>query len=138
MTRRHAWTAATVLGVMLLAGPAVFGQASDLDSSEATAFMGTWVIALETPRGGDFTQTVTIRDEGGKVAARVEGGRGGNADVTDITKSGDDLVLTYEREGRRGRAEVSMTLALDGAEMVDATMSLGGGQFEISGSGKKQ
>lgn len=138
MTGRRLLTAATALGAMLVTGPALAGQASDLDSSEATAFMGTWGISLETPRGGDLTQTVTIRDEGGKVAARVEGGRGGPADVSNITMRGDDLVLTFEREGRRGRAEVEMTLALDGAETVNTTMSLGGGQFSLDGTGKKQ
>jgi hypothetical protein len=52
MTRQHVWTAATVLGVLLLAGPAAAGQASMLDASEASAFMGTWAIAMENPRGG--------------------------------------------------------------------------------------
>ena len=87
MTRRHLWTTATVLGGLLLAGPATAGQASMLDASEASAFMGTWVIAMENPRGGGTRdQTVAIRDEGGKVAARIEGGRGGALDVTDISK----------------------------------------------------
>ena len=52
MTKQHAFTAAMALSVLLLTGPAVAGQASMLDASEATAFMGTWVIAMENPRGG--------------------------------------------------------------------------------------
>ena len=52
MTKQHAFTAAMALSVLLLTGPAAAGQASMLDSSEATAFMGTWVIAMENPRGG--------------------------------------------------------------------------------------
>ena len=77
MTRQHLWTAAAVLGVLLLAGPAAAGQASMLNSSEASAFMGVWVISFESPRGGTFEQTLTVRDESGKVAARIGGGRGG-------------------------------------------------------------
>ena len=64
MTRQQLWTAATVLGVLLLAGPTAAGQASMLDASEASAFMGTWVITMETPRGTN-EQKVSIRDEGG-------------------------------------------------------------------------
>ena len=60
MTRQQLWTLATVLSVLLLAGPAAAGQASMLDSSEATAFMGSWVITMETPRGTN-EQNVTIR-----------------------------------------------------------------------------
>ncbi len=138
MTRQQLWTAATVVGVLLLAGSAAAGQASMLDSSEASAFMGTWVISLETPRGGTFDQTLTIRDEGGKVAARIEGGRGGANDITDIAKDGNDLVLTFERTGRGGNPnEAVLTLTLDGA-MINATMLVGGGQFSLDGTGKKQ
>ena len=85
MTRQQLSAAAAMLGVLLLAGPAAAGQASMLNSSEASAFMGTWVISLETPHGGTFDQTLT----------------------------------------------------LDGA-MINATMTVGGGQFTLSGTGKKQ
>ena len=73
MTKQHAFTAAMALSVLLLTGPAVAGQASMLDASEASGFMGTWVISMEAPRGGTFDQTVTVRDEGGKVATRLVG-----------------------------------------------------------------
>ena len=137
MTRQQLRTAATVLGVLLLAGPAAGGQASMLDSSAASAFMGTWVISMESPRGGTFDQTLTVRDEGGKVAARLEGGRGGANDITDIAKDGDNLVLTFEREGRGGVIDIVVTLTLDG-EMLNVTQVFGGGQFSMSGTGKKQ
>jgi hypothetical protein len=137
MTRQQLTTAAAMLGVLLLAGPATAGQASMLNSSEASGFMGAWTISFESPRGGTFEQTLTVRDDGGKVAARVEGGRGGGNDITDIAKNGDDLVLTFERAGRGGgTSETVMTLTLDGA-MLNATMSVGGGQFTLNGTGKK-
>ncbi len=138
MTRQQLWTLATVLSVLLLAGPAAAGQASMLDSSEATAFMGTWVIAMENPRGGGTRdQTVVIRDEGGKAAARIEGGRGGALDITDIAKDGDSLVLSFERSGRGQAFPIVLTLTLDG-EMINASQDIGGGRFTVSGSGKKQ
>jgi len=138
MTRQHVWTAATVLGVLLLAGPAAAGPASMLDASEASAFMGTWVIAMENPRGGGTRdQTVVIRDEGGKAAARIEGGQGGALDITDIGKDGDSLVLSFERSGRGRAFPIVLTLTLDG-EMINASQDIGGGRFTVSGSGKKQ
>ena len=138
MAKQHVWTAATVLGVLLLAGPAAAGQASMLDASEASAFMGTWVIAMESPRGGGTRdQTVLIRDEGGKAAARIEGGRGGALDITDIAKDGDSLILSFERSGRGRTFPVVLALTLDG-EMINASQDFGGGRRTISGSGKKQ
>ena len=138
MARHHAWTAATVLGVLLLAGPAAAGQASMLDASEASAFMGTWVIAMENPRGGGTRdQTVVIRDEGGQAAARIEGGRGGALDITDIAKDGDSLILSFERSRRCRAFPIVLTLTLDG-EMINASQDIGGGRFTVSGAGKKQ
>jgi len=138
MTRQHVWTVAAVLGVLLLARPAAAGQASMLDASEASAFMGTWVIAMESPRGGDTRdQTVVIRDEGGKAAARIEGGRGGALDISDIANDGDSLVLSFERSGRGQTIPIVLTLTLDG-EMINASQDIGGGRFTVSGSGKKQ
>ena len=138
MTRQQLWTLATVLSVLLLAGPAAAGQASMLDASEASAFMGTWVIAMENPRGGGTRdQTVVVRDEGGKAAARIEGGRGGALDITDIAKDGDSLVLSFERSGRGQVFPIVLTLTLDG-EMINASQDIGGGRFTVSGSGKKQ
>jgi hypothetical protein len=126
-----------VLGVLLLAGPAAAGQASMLDASEASAFMGTWVIAMENPRsGGTQDQTVVIRDEGGKAAARIEGGRGGALDITDIAKDGDSLVLSFALPIRQA-IPIVLTLTLDG-QMINASQDIGGGRFTVSGSGKKQ
>ena len=135
MTRQRVWT---VSAVLLLAGPAAAGQASMLDASEASAFMGTWVIAMESPRGGGTRdQTVVIRDEGGKAAARIEGGRGGALDITDIAKDGDSLILSFERSGRGRTFPVVLALTLDG-EMINASQDIGSGRFTVSGSGKKQ
>ena len=61
-----------------------------------------------------------------KVAARLEGGRGGANDITDIAKNGDNLVLSFEREGRGGVIDVVLTLTLDG-DMINATQEFAGG-----------
>jgi len=137
MMRPRGFTIATLLSVFLVAGSTATAQPSTLDASEARAFIGAWVISMESPRGGTRDQNVTIRDEDGKLAARIEGGRGGGIDVTDITTNGDGLVLSFERNGRRGTIDVVMTLTLDG-DMIKATQEFAGGQFSVSGTGKKQ
>lgn len=136
MTKRLSVTAVAVLGVMLMASPVVTGQASPLDSSEASAFMGTWVLTMETPRGAN-EQTVVIRDEGGKVAATLGGGRGGQIDISDIARDGESLVLAFERNFQGNAIDVVLTLSLDG-EVINATQDIAGGQFSMTGSGKRQ
>ena len=136
MTKRLSVTAVVVLGVMLMASPVVTGQASPLDSSEASAFMGTWVLTMETPRGAN-EQTVVIRDEGGKVAATLGGGRGGQIDISDIARDGESLVLAFERNFQGNAIDIVLTLSLDG-EVINATQDIAGGQFSMTGSGKRQ
>ena len=127
MTRQQLSTAAAVLGVLLLAGPAAAGQASTVSASEASAFMGTWVITL-----GTGEQTVIIRDEGGQVSARLEGFRGGPKDITETAKDGDSLVLTWDVAGPIDRV---LTLTVDG-EMINAAFESADGP--VNGTGKKQ
>ena len=136
MTKRLSVTAVVVLGVMLMVSPVVTGQASSLDSSEASAFMGTWVLTMETPRGAN-EQTVVIRDEAGEVAATLGGGRGGQIDISDIARDGESLVLAFERNFQGNAIDVVLTLSLDG-EVINATQDIAGGQFSMTGSGKRQ
>ena len=137
MMRPRGFTIATLLSVFLVAGSTATAQPSTLDASEARAFIGAWVISMESPRGGTRDQNVTIRDEDGKLAARIEGGRGGSIDVTDITTNGGRLVLSFERNSRRGTIDVVVTLTLDG-DMIKATQEFGGGRRSVSGTGKRQ
>ena len=134
MMRRQILMAAAV--VLLAAGLVTAGQASSVDASEASAFMGTWVLTMETPRGTN-EQTVAVRDEGGKVAARLEGGRGGAIDITDVAKDGDSLVLSFGRNFQGNDIDVVLTLSLDG-DTMHATQDINDGMFSMTGSGKKQ
>ena len=136
MTKRLSVTAVVVLAVMLMVSPVVTGQASSLDSSEASAFMGTWVLTMETPRGAN-EQTVVIRDEAGEVAATLGGGRGGQIDISDIARDGESLVLAFERNFQGNAIDIVLTLSLDG-EVINATQDIAGGQFSMTGSGKRQ
>ena len=58
---------------------------------------GTWAVSLDTEFGA-FDMDLMIEDKEGKVAASTGSPDmgGGMADVTDITRSGESLVLEYE------------------------------------------
>ena len=88
------WTMAVVV---LLTGLVSAGCASGrmLRSSEASPFIGTWLIAMETPRGA--RETVSITDADGTVAASVQAEDFPPLEAFDIAKDGDALVLTVER-----------------------------------------
>lgn len=118
--------------------------------------MGIWVISLESPSGDRFDETLAIWEEDGTVAAFYDGplwvpvdrGRGVPI-ITDVSRDGDNLVLSLGRRGEGGPAMwtrdgrsilytngVVLTLTLDG-EVVNVTEEFAGGQMSLSGSGKK-
>src|SRR5436190_13977767 len=133
MNAQSLW--ATLTAVVLSMGPAAAGQGSRLESSQASAFMGTWVLTMSNPAGAN--ETVRIWDTNGIVAASVQSGRFPPIDVSGILRDGDMLVLTATRfeNGKRDRAVISLTL--DGETMNMAQM-LEFSQTIKRGSGKKR
>ena len=89
---------------------AAFAQ-SELDTSEAEAFLGTWSVSMDTDFGA-FDIDLKIEDQGGKVAVTVGAAEQGMTDVTDITRSGEGLVLSYEVDAQGQLIPVSVTLTL--------------------------
>ena len=124
-----------LIGVLCLVASVSGWQAPTTNSSQATAFMGTWVISMTNPQGA--TETVRIWDEKGVVAASVQSGKSPAINATGILKDRDVLVLTLTRfeNGKEDRAVISLTL--DGDTMNMAQM-LEFSQTIKRGSGKKQ
>ena len=113
----------------LLAG----GQA--LSMADAKNWMGDWVLTIQGGRGPQ-ERPLTIKDMGGKVVATLGGGRGGPIEVTDISKSGADVVLKFKQQGRGGEVEVGMTLSMQADGTLKVTQEAGGNKTE--GTGKKK
>lgn len=65
--------------------------------------------------GGGQTIEITVADN--QLAATVAGPMGGDAAVTEITKDGASLVLTFEMGMRDRSMPVVLTLTPDGAAM---------------------
>jgi hypothetical protein len=111
---------ATALVHLLAVGPAWGGQAASIPSSQATAFMGTWVINMTNPPGAQ--ETVRILDKDGVVIASVQLGKFPPSDVTGIVKDGDMLVFTTRRRENGNPIWVVMALTIDGDRMKMAQM----------------
>ena len=125
--RRFALVAALV-GALAL--PVAASAQSQLDTSQAQAFLGNWVINMDTDMG-PMTLNMSISDMSGKVGASVGSpDLGGMMDVTDITRSGDQLVLRYDIDAQGQTVDVEMSLQPDGDNLA-TSISAAGGQFMV-------
>jgi len=126
--------AAAALGAVL--SPFAASAQSQLDVAEAQAFLGNWNLSLQTDFG-PFDLELKIEDQGGKVAAMVGSEEaGGLQNVTNITRSGEKLVLTYEIDAQGQITDVVLTLEPDD-DALSAEFDVAGGTFTASGRATK-
>src|SRR3990172_4687623 len=86
------------LVALMLSPIAAAAQGSALATSEAAGFIGTWAITVESPQGA-MEQMLVLKDADGKVAAELSNQLApGVLPITDIAKTGDDLVLKFTAE----------------------------------------
>lgn len=101
---------------------------SQLDVAQAQAFLGSWVINMDTDFG-PMVINMNIQDQSGKVAATVGSPEmGGMLDVTDITREGANLVLKYDIDAQGQYIDVMMSLEPSG-ESLNTVIEAAGGQF---------
>jgi hypothetical protein len=125
--------AAFALAVAL---PVAASAQSSLDTSQAQAFLGSWSVSFESPQG-ELVLDMVISDSSGKVAASIGAEiMGGMQDVTNISRSGDNLVLRYEIDAQGQMAPVALTLVPDGAAL-NASMDFADGMFVMDGVATK-
>ena len=108
------------------AGPPA--AASELDVSDAEAFIGTWTIDLAGPQG-PLRFSLEVSDVGGKVGATLNNDILGPATVTDITRNGDDLNLNWQAGESQGSLPLTMMLTPTG-DALEAVLDFGEGQAE--------
>jgi hypothetical protein len=110
---------------------------SSLNTSEATAFLGSWSLSFESPMG-ELVMDLNVTDQSGKVAASMGSDMlGGMQNVTNITKSGADLVLRYELDAQGQLVPVAVTLTVNGSA-ITAEMDFADGMFQMSCAGTKK
>lgn len=130
--RRASLFATLVLAVLPFAAS---GQ-SQLDTSEASGFLGAWSLSFDSPQGA-FVLDLEITDASGKVAASIGSDMmGGMQDVTNIARAGADLVLRYEFDAQGQLVPVALTLTPDGSAL-NATMDFADGMFTMPGRATK-
>ncbi len=132
---RRLAVAAALLGAVV--SPRAASAQSELDASEAGEFLGSWNLSLESDFG-PIEFPLELEDQGGKVAANVGSPdpSGGLTEVTDITRSGDDLVLRYDFDAQGQSVLVSLTLTPDDEGLV-ALFEIGDGAFSAGGTGTR-
>ena len=93
--------------------------------------MGAWLLTLDSPQG-PFAMTMTLTDVDGKVACELTSDIMPAQKVTDISKSGNDLVLKYQGDfqGQAFCAKITLTPVED---KLGINFDVMDGQFMMSG-----
>jgi hypothetical protein len=109
--------------------------AQALTVTDAGAFMGTWVLTLDSPQG-PFEQNLVLKEDGGKVVAEITNQMQPDVQtVTDITKAGADLVMKFAGNFQGNAFDAAITMTPDGTDKAKVTFDVNGGQFTMSGTG---
>lgn len=117
---------------LLLAGaPTGASAQSALDTAQAESFLGNWTVDFQTDMG-PFQFALALRDADGKVAGRMESELG-SLDITDISRSGERLVMAYTMDAQGQSVPVSLSFQPNG-ETMQATMDVAGGMFLATGT----
>ena len=125
---------ATLLGAAL--APATAAAQSQLDVAQAQAFLGEWLVNMDT-EFGPFSMNLDIIDQGGKVAATMGSPEmGGDQAITDITRSEESLVLRFMGNAQGQSFDVAIALVPNG-ENLDVYFEVGQGQFSAQGVGTR-
>jgi hypothetical protein len=128
--RRFALCAALVAAV---ASPA--SAQSQLDTSQAQAFLGNWTVPLVTDMGA-MTMELNIVDQGGKVAASFGSADLGLQEVTDITREGDAMHMNFMVDAQGQAIDIALVITPDG-DGLNVDLAAMGGSFMASARATK-
>src|SRR5262245_6364921 len=130
------WFVRAIAAAAIVVAPLNLAAQSSLAVADASKFMGTWVVAMDTPQGA-FSMNVSISNKAGKVAGEISSDVLPTQEITDISKSGEDLVLKYASDFQGQSFNVKITMTVDGAKgkvIFDAA----DGQFVMEGAANKK
>ena len=108
-----------VLALMLACG---------LMAADQSAAVGTWKCVSDGPDGGQYTWTLTVKDEGGKLSAALSGEDVGDYTPTDVTFA--DGVLSFKVEVQGEKYDIHNTITGD---KLKGTWQTGNNKGSITG-----
>ena len=129
------WVRAIVAAAIVVAPLALAAQSS-LAVADASKFLGTWAVDMNTPQGA-FTMNLNLTDKAGKVAGEISADVMPTQEITDITKSGEDLVLKYSADVQGQAFNVKLTMSVEGAK-GKVVFDAADGQFVMEGAATKK
>jgi hypothetical protein len=123
---------------VLAAGSPIQARAqSALNAAEAQAFLGSWTLDM-TSQMGNFSMGLDLTDMSGKIGAVLDFPDAGmNQEITDISKSGENLVLAFVGEAQGQTFDAVITLEPTGPDAVDVYFDIAAGAFAMTGTGTK-
>ena len=128
---------AITVALLVAASPQQANAQSALSVADAPAFIGSWTLAM-TSQMGNFDIGLELSDRAGKVGAVLDFPDAGmNQEITDITKSGESLVLAFVGEAQGQTFDAVITLEPTGPDAVDVYFDIAAGAFAMTGSGTK-
>lgn len=123
---------------VVLALSSHISSAQTLAVADLGIFAGEWTLTLDSPQGS-FEQSVVFKDEDGKAIAELSNQMQPEVQkVTDISKSGSDIVLKFAGDFQGNPFDAAVTLTPDGTDKCKVTFDVNGGQFTMNGSGIKK
>jgi hypothetical protein len=98
--------------------------------ADAKPFLGLWTTTFDSPQG-PITFDIEVHLDTGDPGATVSNSLIGEAEVNDVTKSGDALVLKYVAEVQGTQVPVTISLVPSG-ETLKADFVFIGGEYAAS------
>lgn len=142
MARTLATTVCATVFTLAVASAAPFAAqsapaaaAAALTPAAAAAFMGDWAVAGESQMG-PFVVNVSLKEEAKAVVGEISSDIQAPTKVTDVTKTGESLILRYSFDYEGNSIPAVLTLTPK-ADKLDALFSFADGAFEMGGVGTK-
>jgi hypothetical protein len=115
--------------------PASAATAATVSASDAKPFLGDWNVVGESPMG-PFTTAVSVKVEAAKVVASVSSDIQPLTPISEISKSGESLILAYSFT-YEGNAIPALLTLTPKADKLDASFDFAAGAFVMTGVGTK-
>jgi len=134
----RSWLVGAAAAALLVLAPLAASAQGTVATADAKDYVGTWTLTLESPQGA-FEQSLVVKDAAGKLAAEISNQmQPGAIAITEIAKSGPDLVLKFSGDFQGMPFDASITLTPDGANKAKVSMDIMNGAFVMAGAGVKK